>query len=133
MAEPHPTGETPPGRALDPASSYIVDDRHAETFSRIATAAKDGTQRFVRRNNVLAVPALIVACLGIVTYVCAPIGAIMGHVARGQIRRRGQTGGGFALGAVIVGWTVTALYTCGIAIPILLVLLKAGAISALFS
>ncbi|NUT33914.1 MAG: DUF4190 domain-containing protein [Hamadaea sp.] len=81
----------------------------------------------------LAVPALVLACLGIVTYICAPVGAILGHVARGQIRRRGQTGGGFALGAVIVGWTVTGLYTCGIAIPIFLVLLKAGAIAALFS
>jgi hypothetical protein len=126
--EPGPTPENPPA----PSVPIQIDDRHAVALSNATAKAMGHARQFAAQNNVLAVPALVLSCLGIVTYVCAPVGAIMGHVARGQIRRRGQSGGGFALAAVIIGWTVTALYSCGLIIPVLLIMLKVGAISSLF-
>ncbi|GAB4056584.1 DUF4190 domain-containing protein [Catellatospora paridis] len=89
-------------------------------------------KQFVSRNNVLAVPAQLLACLGVVTYVCAPVGAILDHVTRRQIRERGQTGNGFALAAVVIGWSVTGLYTC-LVLPLAIIIIEAGALAAAFS
>jgi hypothetical protein len=51
----------------------------------------------------------------------AIIGAIMGHVARRQIRERGEEGDGMALTGVIVGWIVFSLAILGtLALPDLL-------------
>jgi hypothetical protein len=70
-----------------------------------------------RRTNVLAVVALCLALLGVVTCIPAPIGAVLGHVARRQARERDEHGAGMALSAIIVGWigfavmvTVVAAY-----------------------
>ncbi|GIH02429.1 hypothetical protein Rhe02_04960 [Rhizocola hellebori] len=125
-------GPTPPNLP-EPGVPLRIDDSHAIAVSNATAKAMSHARQFVGQNNVLAVPALVLSCLGVVTYICAPIGAILGHVARKQIQRRGQTGGGFALAAVIIGWTVTGLYTCGIVIPVLLILLKVTAISGLLS
>ena len=62
-----------------------------------------------QRTNVLAVFALILSLLCFT----APVGAVLGHVARGQIRDRGDQGEGAALAAVIVGWLATAVMCCG--------------------
>ncbi|WP_051366468.1 DUF4190 domain-containing protein [Hamadaea tsunoensis] len=58
-----------------------------------------------RPTNGLAIGALItsIACF----FICLPAGiagAIMGHVARRQIRERGEDGDGLALAAIILGW-----------------------------
>ncbi|MEV4418046.1 DUF4190 domain-containing protein [Catellatospora sp. NPDC049609] len=128
-----PADRTPPASPAPlPAPLLQTDDTHAVAVSKAASAAVGHAKRFVSRNNVLAVPALVLACLGIVTYVCAPVGAILGHVARRQIRERGQTGSGFALAAVVIGWSVTGLYTCGLVLPLAIILLKAGAFAAIF-
>ncbi|AJR18398.1 DUF4190 domain-containing protein [Pimelobacter simplex] len=65
-----------------------------------------------RPTNGLAIASLVVSVLSIVVCVGAPgfIGAILGHVARGQIRREQQEGGGLALAGVIVGWLGSALF-----------------------
>ncbi len=133
MTPETPTPEPQPPSLPQPGFTQYVDDRHAVAVSSAATKAMSHARQFAGQNNVLAVPALLLSCLGVITFVCAPIGAILGHVARKQIRQRGQTGGGFALAAVVVGWTVTGLYTCGLIIPLLFILLKAGAISGIFS
>lgn len=91
-----------------------VYDAHAAAVSKATASAVTGAVQFARRNNVLAVPALILSCLGIGTFILAPVGAILGHIARSQIRRNKQTGGGFALAAVLIGWGVTLLYSCGL-------------------
>jgi hypothetical protein len=59
--------------------------------------------------NDLAVIALIASCIGL-----SIPGLVMGHIALGQIKRTGQTGHGFALAAVIVGWAVTVLVVLAI-------------------
>ena len=54
--------------------------------------------------NDLAVIAFIASCVGL-----SIPGLVMGHIALRQIKRTGQTGHGFALAAVIIGYVLTVL------------------------
>jgi hypothetical protein len=68
----------------------------------------------VRQTNGLAIASMVVSLASIL--ICgwpAIVGAIMGHVARRQIRERGEDGDGMALTGVIVGWIVFALSVIG--------------------
>lgn len=60
-------------------------------------------------NNTLAIVAMVLSLAGILTGITAIIGAILGHVAMGQIKRTGEGGRQFALTAIIVGWILTGL------------------------
>jgi hypothetical protein len=66
----------------------------------------------------MAIAALVCSLAGFATCLSAPVGAILGHVARKQIRERGQQGDGMALAGIIVGWILTGLMVafCGIGI-----------------
>ncbi|WBB72972.1 DUF4190 domain-containing protein [Micromonospora sp. WMMD1128] len=61
------------------------------------------------RTNTLAIVALVLSLVGFTSCITAPIGAIMGHVARKQIRETGEQGEGMAKAAIIVGWILTGL------------------------
>ncbi|TDB71369.1 DUF4190 domain-containing protein [Micromonospora sp. KC721] len=68
------------------------------------------------QNNGLAIAAMVVSiigALGLCGYGLGGwiglVGAILGHVARRQIRERGEAGDGFALAGVIVGWIATVI------------------------
>lgn len=55
------------------------------------------------KTNTLAIVSLVVA-------IFVPlVGAILGHVAMGQIKKTGEQGRGIALAGVIIGWVFTAL------------------------
>jgi curved DNA-binding protein CbpA len=82
--------------------SYRAPRGRSEAWSRPST-----------RTNGLAIVSFVVALAGLVFCVAAPVGAIVGHVARGQIRDRGELGGGLATAGIVVGWLVTAAYVCG--------------------
>lgn len=58
------------------------------------------------QTNGMAVAALVVSIVSLMACCGASgfIGAILGHMSRGQIRRTGEQGGGMALAGVIVGW-----------------------------
>ena len=58
----------------------------------------------VRGTNPLATMSLIFSLVG-----AGVVGLILGHVARGQIRRTGEHGEGMALAGVIIGYVQTAL------------------------
>lgn len=60
-------------------------------------------------NNTLAIVAMVLSLAGIVTGITAIVGAILGHVALGQIKRTGEGGRPFALTAIIAGWIITGL------------------------
>ncbi|BCJ66211.1 DUF4190 domain-containing protein [Polymorphospora rubra] len=60
--------------------------------------------------NGMAIAALVCSLIGLATCISAPVGAILGHVARRQIRERGEAGDGMALAGIIIGWIVTGLY-----------------------
>jgi curved DNA-binding protein CbpA len=70
------------------------------------------------RTNNLAVASLVVSLCGLLFCVSAPVGAVLGHVARGQIRDRGENGDGLAMAGIIVGWLLTAAACCVIGIMI---------------
>jgi hypothetical protein len=66
--------------------------------------------------NGMAIASMVVSIAGAVLLICyglggivAIVGAILGHVARRQVRERREAGGGMALAGVIVGWVSAAL------------------------
>jgi hypothetical protein len=76
-------------------------------------------------NNALAIASLVLSlasiwCLGL----SAPVGAILGHVARAQIRRSGENGDNMALTGIIVGWIVTALAVAAFGILVVAVVVE---------
>jgi hypothetical protein len=62
-----------------------------------------------RHTNGLAIAAFICSLGGFVTLISAPVGAILGHMAKRQIAQTGEEGAGFAQAAIIVGWAITGL------------------------
>jgi hypothetical protein len=90
-----------------------------------------GSYAVVRPTNTLAIVSLVT---GIASYIFVPIiGAIVaivtGHMARGQISRTGEGGGGFALAGLILGYVhlAVAVIVIGI-IVIAFVIIGAAAI-----
>lgn len=75
----------------------------------------------VRRTNSMALAALILSLVGIASCLTAPVGAILGHVARRQIRETGEDGEGMAKAAIIVGWVLTGLMVLGIALYVAII------------
>ena len=63
--------------------------------------------------NPMAIAALVCSLAGILTIISAPVGAILGHVARRQIKEKGEQGDGMALAGIIVGWVLTGVWVCG--------------------
>jgi hypothetical protein len=71
--------------------------------------------------NGLAVASLVVSLASIlICGVPAIVGAILGHVARRQIRERGESGAGMALAGIVIGWIVFGLAVIGIGIYVAL-------------
>jgi len=58
---------------------------------------------YSRGMNGLAVVSLVSV------FAFPPLAVILGHMARHQIRRSGESGAGIALGALIIGYVVTAI------------------------
>jgi hypothetical protein len=60
----------------------------------------------VARNNGLAIASMVVsiAAFAVCGGLLGIVGAILGHVARRQIREQGGEGDGMALAGIIVGW-----------------------------
>lgn len=73
-----------------------------------------------RGTNGLAIASLIISCVSF--FFCMPasaLGAILGHVARNQIKDSGEEGDGLALAGIIVGWIVFGLMAALIAFYVL--------------
>lgn len=64
--------------------------------------------------NGLAIASLVLSLAGIASCgVTSLIGAILGHVARRQIRERGEGGDGLAVAGIISGWVILGLAVLG--------------------
>lgn len=75
------------------------------------------------KTNTLAIVALVLSLVGFASCITAPIGAILGHVARKQIRETGEQGEGMAKAAIIVGWILTVLLALLIAVYVVIIVL----------
>jgi Domain of unknown function (DUF4190) len=78
-----------------------------------------------QKTNGFAIASLVVSLSSLAFVICygagglvAALGAIFGHVARWQIARRGEGGGGMALAGIIIGWLLTAV---GLAVGALMI------------
>jgi hypothetical protein len=78
-----------------------------------------------RGTNVMAILSLVLSILGLFTCVTAPIGAILGHVAKRQIATSGEDGKPLATAGIIVGWVLTALFVIGIIIAVIAIVATA--------
>lgn len=84
-------------------------------------------------NNGMAIASMVVSIVGFLG-VCGYgiggligiVGAILGHVARRQIRERGESGDGMALAGIIMGWIATALGLIIIAVIVVAVVWAAN-------
>lgn len=78
--------------------------------------------------NGMAIASLVVSLIGL--FICGgllcPLGAIFGHVAKGQISRTGESGEGLALAGLIIGWVGTGL----VLIPLAIIIIFFGGIGA---
>ncbi|MDM4722354.1 DUF4190 domain-containing protein [Micromonospora sp. WMMA1363] len=74
------------------------------------------------RTNSMAIIALVLSLVGIASCITAPIGAILGHLARKQIRQTGEGGDGMAKAAIIVGWILTGLLALLIAFYVVVII-----------
>lgn len=73
----------------------------------------------VAPTNGMAIAALIVV------FFFFPAGIVLGHVARGQIKRTGEGGRGLATAALIIGYLQVALTVAVIGVAVILVALGA--------
>lgn len=78
--------------------------------------------------NTLAIVSLVLAILGLtflplVASVCA---VVCGHISRGQIKRTGEGGSGFATAGLIVGYVSIALFVIIVGAIVLFVIAAAN-------
>lgn len=85
-----------------------------------------------RKTNGLAVASLILSIVGflwLLPLIGSLAGAIMGHIALGQIKRTGESGRGMALAGVIIGWAGVALVVLGVVLLFVIIAASAGSSS----
>ena len=61
------------------------------------------------RTNGLAIASLVCSLAGLVTCISAPVGVVLGHVAKRQIQQTGEQGEGLATAGLWVGYILTVL------------------------
>ncbi|GAA4830094.1 hypothetical protein GCM10023201_17200 [Actinomycetospora corticicola] len=76
--------------------------------------------------NGLAIASLVLSLLGLVVGITAIGGVICGHIARGQIRQRGEGGDGLALAGLIIGYILIGLFVLFIVFFIIIGVVAAG-------
>jgi hypothetical protein len=61
------------------------------------------------RTNGLAIASLVCSLAGLATCISAPVGIVLGHIAKRQIRETGEQGEGLATAGLWVGYILTGL------------------------
>jgi len=116
---------TPPVSPVQPEQpGYAVQPTYqAPTYPQASYPQGDYTQPYAQSpygtaayagpgTNSLAIASLICSLAGLIVGISAPVGAILGHMARKQIRTSGEQGDGMALAGIIVGWSLTGIFLC---------------------
>lgn len=101
-----------PGTALAPGSAAVIP--------------------YAPSTNGLAIASLVfgIGSWFVCPFVGGVVAVILGHVARGQIRRTGEAGGGLAMAGLILGYVHLAI---AIVVAIIWVVLVAGLFAAAVS
>jgi hypothetical protein len=132
MSQPPPPGDWPDPYALGPGSESPAGQPTQPAYPPAAYGTPSGPPGYgypppypgpgypgyppPAPTNGLAIASLVCSLAGLAVGISAPVGAILGHVARRQIRERGEQGDGMALAGIIVGWILTAglIVCCGL-------------------
>jgi hypothetical protein len=61
------------------------------------------------QTNGLAIASLVCSLGGLATCISAPVGIVLGHIAKRQIRETGEQGDGLATAGLWVGYILTGL------------------------
>lgn len=59
------------------------------------------------RTNSMAIASLVCSLVGLATCISAPVGIVLGHIARRQIRQTGEGGSGMATAGLWIGYILT--------------------------
>jgi hypothetical protein len=62
-----------------------------------------------QNTNALAIASLVCSIAGVLTCVSAPVGIVLGHIAKKQIRQTGEAGDGLATAGLWVGYILTVI------------------------
>jgi hypothetical protein len=73
------------------------------------------------RTNGLAIASLVCSLAGLVTCISAPVGVVLGHIARRQIRESGEQGEGLATAGLWVGYILSVLGLIAIAFYVVVI------------
>lgn len=114
-----PTYPTPPSYPTPPAYGAAPGYGTPPPQTPPVAAYGYGGYGAARRTNGMAIAALVLSILGFVwvlPLIGSLLGAILGHVALGQIARSNEGGRALALTGVIVGWVGVALLVLGVAL-----------------
>ncbi len=132
-----PVPPAPPATALAPAPGAWSTARGATDPYAVQPGAPAGTPYWAPpvapRQNVLAWVSFGLGLGGLFFGLFTSIAAIVcGHIARRQIRQRGEQGDGAALTGLISGYVLTVLWVLGIAayIAFIVFLIGASAVSS---
>ncbi len=88
---------SPPPGGPNPSSSDPRGEQPYPPYGAYPPPAVPGT-------NILALLSLVFA------FVFAPVGIVLGHMARRQLRTSGEQGAGLAKAGLIIGYVLTALW-----------------------
>ncbi len=110
-AQTPPPGSVPPVSSAPPATppygqpAYTPSPYSAPPYGQQSPYGYSATPP----QNSMALVSMILSLVGILSWITAPVGAILGHVALKQIRQTGESGEGMAKTGIIVGWIITGL------------------------
>lgn len=121
-ATPMPPPPTPPV-AGPPVSGAPTSPYGQPHYAQPTSPYGYGAPAAGAQQNSMALVSLILSLVGVLTWITAPIGAILGHVAMKQIKQTGEAGEGMAKAGIIVGWIITGLGVLGccalVALPLI--------------
>jgi Domain of unknown function (DUF4190) len=73
------------------------------------------------RTNGLAIASLVCSLAGLLTCISAPVGVVLGHIARRQIRQTGEQGEGMATAGLWIGYILSVLGLIAIAFYVVVI------------
>ncbi|WP_453985597.1 DUF4190 domain-containing protein [Brevibacterium casei] len=106
------SGHVLPAAAIRPAREQLPARERRQRLCCVELRQRRTRLPAAAPNNTLAIIALVASIFGVVSsfFIAGIAGIVMGHIARKQIRERGERGDGMAVAALWVGYIGTALW-----------------------